>query len=331
MEKKSCKFSITQFEYELEPYNEELESKKEVRKWESSEVEFLKKYFGVLNQEDLSKMLKRSPQELVERWRLIKQDKPVQEQKSEPVQVPVPEKKQRKKREPKKEAKPEKAALPLKQKKEPQKKETQKKETKKKEPQKKIISDAWERNLESFINGERSTAVFNWITYNRKQYKSGKLPEDKFERLQEINFFFFFYRTKRTRSVKAKPEKSSLKQEKKKKGRKSSEAWNVNYDSYCKGERSNAISTWIAYNRKQYKTGELPEEKFEKLMTVNFPFDVVKKRKPDKWDKQLEEWKKGERKSIYIQRWRQRSIRQYLDGKLSGDRIIKLKEVGILK
>jgi len=65
-------------------------------------------------------------------------------------------------------------------------------------------------------------------------------------------------------------------------------------------------------------------------MTANFPFDVVKK-KDSSWDYRLEEWKKGERRSKLVQQWRQRSVNQYLEGKLSGDKIVKLKEIGILK
>ena len=47
------------------------------------------------------------------------------------------------------------------------------------------------------------------------------------------------------------------------------------------------------------------------------------------WNKQLQQWKKGERNSLQI--WRQKSVKQYVDGKLSKDRIQKLKDVGILK
>jgi len=63
-------------------------------------------------------------------------------------------------------------------------------------------------------------------------------------------------------------------------------------------------------------------------MEIDFIFDTTKK-KADSWDKHLEEWKKGERR--LLQQWRQRSIKQYVEGKLSRDRTEKLKEVGILK
>jgi len=229
MEKKNCKFSITQFEFEIEPFNEEVETEKDLRKWENTEIENLKKYYGVLQLDDLSKMLKRSPLEITDEWRLINQNQEPEEKKK-----PEPEKKQRKKRELKPEPKPEK------------------------------VLSTQEQKLESSK-------------------------------------------------------------------RKTTEAWDRNFESYRKGEKSNVISTWITQNRKQYKTGILPEERFEKLTEINFPFEVVISRKSDSWDRLLEEWKKGDRKSVKIQQWKFRSIRKYTEGKLSEDRIMKLKEVGILK
>ena len=196
----------------------------------------------------------------------------------------------------------------------------------KEEPQMRKISNAWERNLESYRKGEKNSVIQTWASYNRKQYKIGKLEKNKLEKLMEINFSFDSGRKK-----KSKGKTDELSQEGKKPRKKRGETWNENFELYCKGEKSDLISTWMAYNRKQYKEGKLSEEKFKKLIKVNFPFDVVKNEKADGWDKQLEEWKKGDRKSIPMQQWRQRSIRHFLEGKLSGDRIVKLKEVGILK
>jgi hypothetical protein len=278
MEKKNCRLSITQFEFELEPRKDEEYSDKE----ENAEFDHLKKSSAVLDQN------------------LV------------PIQEPVPEKK----REPKQKTKPEKAEL-----------------TQTNELSKRKISDAWEKNFDAYLKGERSYTVFNWITYNRKQYRTGKMPEEKFEKLKGINFSFEFDRKTKQKTGSTKPEVVILpiEEKKEKPERKKVDNWDKIFEAYCKGENSNLVTTWIAKNRKQYKMDQLPEDKFEKLIEINFPFDVVKAKKPDKWDKQLEEWKKGERKSIYVQRWRQRSIRQFLDGKLSADRIAKLKEVGILK
>jgi len=110
-------------------------------------------------------------------------------------------------------------------------------------------------------------------------------------------------------------------------------AWNEKLEAFRKGEKSELIQRWIDYNRRQYRKGRLPTEKFEKLTGVNFLFEVAPKIKKatNSWDRQLEEWKKGNRKSVPIQQWKQRSIRRFVEGKLSRDRIEKLKKVGILK
>jgi len=115
------------------------------------------------------------------------------------------------------------------------------------------------------------------------------------------------------------------------KKRRRGDVWNNNFEAYRNGDRSKKTHAWISINRKLYKTGDLSEEKFEKLMELNFPFEIQKTKTGPKggWEKQLEQWKKGERNSL--QEWRQRSVRQYVAGKLSKDKIEKLKEVGILK
>jgi len=208
MEKKNCNFSITQFEFEIEA-DCEFESGKEERVWEKSEIEDLKRYYGNLNNEDISKALKRSPQTIEEKWRMIKQ---------EPIEVHQEQ-----------EAEPE-------------------KEKQEKTPKQRKITDAWEKNLES----------------------------------------------------------------------------------YLKGEKSSVVNTWVSFNRKQYKTGKLADAKYEKLVKINFPFNT-EKNKTDDWDKHLEEWKRGDRKSDHVQQWKQRSINQFVDGKLSEERIVKLREIGILK
>ena len=301
MEKKNCKFSITQFEFELEAYDE-VDSDKDIRKWEKSEIEDLKKYYGTLNHEDLSKVLKRSPQAIEQKWLQIK---PEPEPEIKPSTKPESKAESKAKSEP--ELKPEPEVE--------QKKTIRTRKT----------SDAWEKNLEEYTKGTKSNVLNAWKAKNRKDFKIGILSNEKIEKLKGINFSFDIHKKKR----KGKDELAQN-QEKEPSKRKRGEAWDENLEAYRKGEKSNLISTWIANNRKQYNEGKLSTQKFEKLIEINFPFDVVKK-KDDSWDKQLEMWKNGDRKSIPMQQWRQRSIRQFDEGKLSGDKIVKLREVGILK
>jgi hypothetical protein len=211
MVKKNCKFSITQFEFELEADNE-IDGDKDKHKWEHLEMEYLKKYFDVQSQDDPSDAI-------------------------QPEFVSEPK-------------------LDL----EPKHENTQP---------------------------------------NKQELKQGTVETTQ------------------------KPKKETQK-------RKMGEAWIRNFELYQKGEKNNIIYNWIAQNRREYKAGKLSEEKFEKLMEVKFPFDAVEKKANDNWNKQLELWIKGERNSL-LQQWRQKSVKQFVEGKLAKDKIKKLIEVGVLK
>ena len=315
MEKKNCKFSITQFEFELEAYDE-ADSNQDARKWEISEIEDLKKFYGALSSADLSKVLKRSPQAIEEKWLQLKPQS-VQKPKTKPEQKPEtkPEQKPEVKLEQKPEAKPEQK---LEAKPEPIAFQTNATRLRK-------TSDAWDKNLDDYLKGKKSNVLNAWKAKNRKDLKIGMLSEDKYKKLVAVNFPFEV-------DTRKKQDKVDLPQNQKKeiKKRKRGEAWDENLEAYQRGEKSNLISTWIAYNRKQFKDGKLAEQKYAKLMDINFPFEVVKK-KIDSWDKHLEQWKNGDRKSSLVQQWRQKSIRQFVDGILPEDKVLKLKEVGILK
>jgi len=267
MVKKACKFSITQFEFELDPYTDEAVSANE------------------------------------ERYQLIQSEMeaepiPVMIKKSESIQESVTEKKQRKKQE------PDKVELIHIQTTEPAKRKT---------------SEVWERNLELYLKGKKSYAIYNWITNNRKHFQAGTLSDEKCEKLKKINFPFKVIRKNVEKTQKTEQHR-----------RKRGDEWEINFESYQKGERNDIISSWIAENRKEFKTGKLTEAKYKKLLGINFSFDIGQM-KDDNWEKQLEEWKKGDRRSKPVQQWKQRSLKQYSEDKLSVDRIIKLREAGILK
>jgi len=268
MEKKTCSFAITQFEFELELYNAEVDGVDE------------------------------------DKWRLVQFEKApepvtVAEQKLVAITEPVPEKRQRKNRETK-----------------PEIVETLQEPAQ--ETAKPKIRKEWEKNFELFRKGQKSYAVYNWVTNNRKHYKAGTMPVEKYEKLKSIKF----------------PFEVTRKQDEKKQGtetskRKKGDEWEINFESYKKGERNDVISSWIADNRKEFKTGKLTEERYEKLLGINFLFDFWQQ-KDDGWDKQFEAWKMGERRSKAAQQWKQRSLKQYSEDKLSVDKILKLREVGIL-
>jgi len=65
-----------------------------------------------------------------------------------------------------------------------------------------------------------------------------------------------------------KPQKPKLKRDK---------AWENVLELYQNGVKSNQIYTWMYQNRKLYNSGKLPDRKLEKLIEINFPFEVKKK------------------------------------------------------
>jgi len=273
MEKRNCKFSITQFEFELEA-NNETESEKTL------EIEYLKKLYNARNYDNQGKEIKSKSEKSESK------PKPAEKQKKMPEQKP------------------------------------EKTETKRK-PQP-AIGDKWNEKFEMYRKGEKDRSLDPWKYLNRKQYREGNLPEAKYAKLKEINFPFEHTNKKISARKKSAKKKAKIIPE-----RIISDSWNEKLELYQKGEKNNSINAWISTNRKQYKEGNLSEAKYAKLKEINFPFDTV--RKPDSWEKRLEEWEKGDTRSKYAQAWRQRSIRQYLKGKLPEDRVAQLKRIGILK
>ena len=291
MEKKSCKFSITQFEFELEA-DVDVENEKDNRKWENSEIDFLKKYQGKQSQESLPQEIKPAAelelvQEEVETPK-AKEEKGKRKrgeawdmnleayqkgERSNAIFTWISQNRREYKSGKLKEDKREKLLkinFPFEAIKEPnQKQEKEQKPSKETSTRKR--GQVWDMNLEAYQKGERSNAIFTWISQNRREYKTGKLKQDKYEKLLKINFPF--EAVKEPKLKKEKVEHVELPK------RKRGDAWDINYEAYQKGEKSNIISTWMANNRREYKTGKLSEQKFEKLMAVSFPFDAIKKKR----------------------------------------------------
>ena len=263
MVKKNCRFSITQFEFELEADIDEREQ--DSLKWENLKIEYLKKYFVTPTTEKISDVITPEP---------VIVQKPITEPVSIPVFAPVPE------------------SVLVPEQKEPEQKEPEPEQKQGRKPR------------------------------QERKPRQGRKPKQEQKAEQEPI----------PASV-PEPEKvaTSRIQKEVKQKRKRGEAWESNFEAFRNGDRSKKTHAWISINRKLYKSGDLSEDKFEKLMEINFPFEVQKLKRGPKagWGKQLELWKKGERNSL--QEWRQRSVRQYVAGKLSKDKIEKLKEVGILK
>ncbi len=172
--KKQCKFSITQFEFELAPDKEDVGDDQK-SKWEKAEIENLKKYFSAQIKEESPKVVIPEPviipEPVVELLPEPVAEPIFEQQQTEPQAVPLPEKKQRKKREMKQK--------PVEEQLEPKEAKTKLKR-----------GDAWQKNYELFVSGDKSNMIQAWISLNRKMYRTGRLSEDKFEKLMETNFSF---------------------------------------------------------------------------------------------------------------------------------------------
>jgi len=142
MEKKNCKFPITQFEFELEAYHEEDESGKDKRK-----AAALFTNMRETITEPLPTVQSAVETEPVKKQRRKRKQEPVTET-TEPV-IDKPAKKLRGKR-----------------------------------------GVAWQRNFEMYQQGVKSNVINTWIAQNRREYKKGKLSETKLDKLLKINFPF---------------------------------------------------------------------------------------------------------------------------------------------
>ena len=157
MVKKNCKFSITQFEFELES-DMEVENLLAEKAWEQSEIEYLKKYFSAQPLEELPQGMK---------------PEPVPEYAA--TSEPTPEKfsKRRMKRNQEQEqGNVELLQMPT------------------SDVPKRRRNGVWDINFELYKTGEKGPAINTWIANNRRQYKIGKLKADKYNQLMEINFPF---------------------------------------------------------------------------------------------------------------------------------------------
>ena len=171
-EKKRGEFAVNQFETELEIWEEETVSSVESRKWENLEIEYL------------SKALRRSPQEVEKK---IEEILPTAKKETQGTVKPKVETKVKPVAKPKTKVKPKKV-LP--------KKVLSKKVLPKKEKAVELLEDkpgktmSWYDKLEMFRKGEKSGKLGVWESQNRKDFRDGKLSEEKIQKLQEASFSF---------------------------------------------------------------------------------------------------------------------------------------------
>jgi len=198
--KKSCKLSITQFEFELEADDEtaeiteneiltekiyakleEIESAATIFKHEIEESKRLNLLMDSVIEKQKASEVRENKQPKQEKGRRLKQQTQKQELEQEQV-----------------------AALPstvfesVVEIIEPVKKKIGRPKKIQIAEQKPVKKKAtWYENFEKYKNGDRSNAINTWATQNRKEYKTGKMNEEKKDLLIGIRFPLMIVRKKR--------------------------------------------------------------------------------------------------------------------------------------
>lgn len=291
--KKNCRFSITQFEFELESDNEDNNVNNK-RKWESEEIKYIKNYYENSNKEDLSIQVKSEPGQTQPLLDLVQLSEPKKTQKirqSRKLEIIEP--------------------------------------SQKKEHPNSKKSELWDTNFELYQNGERSVRLYNWITNNRRLYKAGNLREDRLKKLKGINFPFESERKK----VKVAQDEQKSKNNSWDANLElylNGVRTNAIYTWMSLNRRLNKTGKLNEYKLNKLKEIDFPFDIMPRQKKEGIRREKITKEANDNWGRNLKKWKKGERDDL-LQLWRQKSVRLFVDGKLPQDRIEKLKEVGILK
>lgn len=229
MENKNCRFSITQFEFELKTDNE-IASNTVQSKQENQEI-IIPEIKPVLNQK---------PEPVPDRKRRYKK-----KTKNEPAFIQKPEQIPELKQDSQPELKQEVVEISVTPITEPPK------------PERLIRGEAWDRNFEKFKTGIKSNAIYTWITQNRKMYRSGMLSNDKVEKLKEINFHFEVRKIQKQKVEEIIKQNNSL----------SDAWWNHKFKQWEKGERG-SLEGWRQKCVNLYKKGKLEQDKIDKLIKL---------------------------------------------------------------
>ena len=178
--------------------------------------------------------------------------------------------------------------------------------------------------IETDFEGEH---LGKWVQTQRGMYKAGKLSAERYEKLQSIGFIFDF----------------------------AEEEWNRQFEQYKRYIKNNNgnpyipqrmdyegehLGEWVLRQRALYKTGELSEERCEKLQSVGFILDPIE----EEWNRRYEQYKRyimdnngnpyipertdyeGEHLGIWV--YSQCAL--YKSGKMSQEHYEKLQSIGCI-
>jgi len=176
------------------------------------------------------------------------------------------------------------------------------------------------------------SSLGKWCKQQRAAYKKGILVEDKIQKLDELGFDFHLAQSAIEKAAKTSTDEvwnqrfEELKEYKEKKG-----DTNVPH-KYGK------LGFWVKNQRELFKTGELTEDRVNKLNELGFSWAMDwKKSNQDSWVQKYDELKEFKEKNGHCNvpfssgmmgNWVIRQRKLYKQGRLSEDRVAKLNELG---
>lgn len=168
-----------------------------------------------------------------------------------------------------------------------------------------------------------------WCSKQRKDYKEGLLSKEQIVKLQSINIIFDAAKENKEKWELMFNQFKSFKEESKKE-------WPS--PNIKNGQKE--LYIWCNNQKLLYKNKLMTQERIDKLNSIGFPFGYIRK---DNWNKKYEELKKflyenpekiipslinGNHNPLY--NWIEHQKIMYKEGRLSKDKIEKLKSIGAL-
>ena len=167
----------------------------------------------------------------------------------------------------------------------------------------------------------------SWVGTQRKRYKEGRLSEEQYQKLKEIRFIFEPLEDEWDRLYKVYQIYIN-------------ENGGNPYIAVTEQYRGENLGSWVHVQRRAYKEGKLSQERYEKLRSVGFIFDIFE----NEWMRRYEQYKRYINENngkTYIPRkmdyegehlgaWAYEQRMMYKRGELSAEHYEKLKNVGFV-
>ena len=199
-----------------------------------------------------------------------------------------------------------------------------------------VLEEEWEKNfleLQRFREEHGHCKVSEgypqnpqlavWVKTQRNDFKDGKLSENKIARLEELGFVWDIFE----------------------------EGWKENFlelkrfqeeHGHCKVPhkypKSPQLSVWVSNQRKDFKKGDLSEDRIARLEGIGFVWDVTE----EAWEKNFLELKRFQEEHGHckvpqrypqnpqLASWVSNQRKDFKKGDLSEDRIARLEELGFV-